>query len=79
MSPVPTDRFDFTAPVPAADELGAVHFIAIGGSGVSGVARLFLAQGVAVSGSDQRESKTLQAARRRRGHRPRRPRRSTPG
>lgn len=59
MSPVPTGRFDFTAPVPAAAELGAVHFIAIGGSGVSGVARLFLAQGARVSGSDQRESRTL--------------------
>ena len=59
MSPVPTGRFDFTAPVPAADELGAVHFIAIGGSGVSGVARLFLAQGAVVSGSDQRDSRTL--------------------
>jgi UDP-N-acetylmuramate--alanine ligase len=58
-SSVPVGRFDFTAPVPPARELGAVHFVAIGGSGVSGVARLFLAEGVAVSGSDQRDSDTL--------------------
>ncbi|WP_134772840.1 UDP-N-acetylmuramate--L-alanine ligase [Ornithinimicrobium flavum] len=54
-------RFDFTAPVPPADELGAVHLIAIGGSGVSGVARMFLARGVEVSGSDRADSPTLRA------------------
>lgn len=52
-------RFDFTAPVPPAGELGAVHFVAIGGSGMSGVARLFLAVGVSVSGSDRADSATL--------------------
>ena len=56
-----TPRFDFTAPVPPADELGAVHLIAIGGSGVSGVARMFLARGVEVSGSDRADSPTLRA------------------
>lgn len=55
------DRFDFTAPVPPAAELGPVHFIAIGGSGMSGVARMFLAAGVRVSGSDARDSATLRA------------------
>jgi len=55
------DRFDFTAPVPPADQLGAVHFIAIGGSGMSGVARLFLAQDSTVSGSDAQDSPTLRA------------------
>lgn len=54
-------RFDFTAPVPGVDELGPVHFIAIGGSGMSGVARMFLAAGVPVSGSDARDSQTLRA------------------
>ena len=54
-------RFDFTEPVPRAEELGPVHVIAIGGSGVSGVARLFLSRGVAVSGSDQRDSPTLRS------------------
>lgn len=53
------DRFDFTAPVPPVAELGPVHFIAIGGSGMSGVARMFLAAGVAVSGSDARDSRVL--------------------
>ncbi|GGK68620.1 UDP-N-acetylmuramate--L-alanine ligase [Ornithinimicrobium pekingense] len=54
-------RFDFTAAVPAADELGAVHFVAIGGSGMSGVARMYLARGIPVSGSDRADSATLRA------------------
>lgn len=55
------DRFDFTASAPDPAELGAVHLIAIGGTGMSGVARLLLARGVPVSGSDVRDSETLQA------------------
>ena len=54
-------RFDFTAVTPAADSLGSVHFIAIGGAGMSGVARVMLAQGVRVSGSDAKESLVLTA------------------
>ncbi|WP_022924833.1 UDP-N-acetylmuramate--L-alanine ligase [Serinicoccus marinus] len=54
-------RFDFTVPVPPVDELGPVHFVAAGGSGVSGVARMFLDHGVPVSGSDQQDSATLRA------------------
>lgn len=54
-------RFDVTAEVPAADDLGAVHFIAIGGIGMSGVARLMLASGVTVSGSDASDSPVLRA------------------
>lgn len=54
------DRFDFTAPVPPVQTLGPVHFIAVGGSGMSGVARLFRAAGLSVSGSDARDSRTLQ-------------------
>lgn len=61
MSPAQRARFDFTATVPAAADLGAVHFVAVGGSGMSGVARLFLAHGASVSGSDQQDSPTLQA------------------
>lgn len=60
MSVVAADRFDFTAPVPAARDLGKVHLVAAGGSGMSGVARLLLAQGYEVSGSDQQPSSTLQ-------------------
>ncbi|HEV7194952.1 MAG TPA: UDP-N-acetylmuramate--L-alanine ligase [Pedococcus sp.] len=54
-------RFDFTAPIPALDELGAVHFIAIGGAGMSGVARVMLARGCRVSGSDAKQSPVLAA------------------
>jgi len=45
-------------PVPIA-ELGAVHFTGIGGAGMSGIARVMLAAGVAVSGSDARHSAVL--------------------
>ena len=34
------------------DRLGRVHFIGIGGAGMSGIARIMLARGVPVSGSD---------------------------
>lgn len=40
------------------------HFIGIGGSGVSGLARLMLADGVAVTGSDIKESATVESLRR---------------
>ena len=40
-----------------------VHLIGIGGVGVSGVARMLLSEGVAVSGSDMRESEVLDALR----------------
>ncbi|GIH45801.1 UDP-N-acetylmuramate--L-alanine ligase [Microbispora rosea] len=45
-------------PVPAAD-LGRVHFIGIGGAGMSGIARILLKRGVPVSGSDARPSELL--------------------
>src|ERR1700761_2270280 len=38
-----------TVPV---DQLGRVHFVGIGGAGMSGIARVMLARGVPVSGSD---------------------------
>ncbi|HEY8306895.1 MAG TPA: UDP-N-acetylmuramate--L-alanine ligase [Lapillicoccus sp.] len=58
---LPQTRFDFLAEVPAAEDLGRVHFVAIGGAGMSGVARILLAKGVPVSGSDARESTLLHA------------------
>ena len=58
---LPQTRFDFLADVPAAEDLGRVHFVAIGGAGMSGVARIMLAKGVPVSGSDARESTLLHA------------------
>ncbi|MBP2435992.1 UDP-N-acetylmuramate--L-alanine ligase [Microbacterium amylolyticum] len=45
---------DLTVSIP--DTIRTVHFIGIGGSGVSGLARMFLAAGVPVSGSDRSES-----------------------
>jgi UDP-N-acetylmuramate--alanine ligase len=47
--------------LPSVDELGAVHFIAIGGSGMNGIASIMLAHGITVSGSDRQDSKYLRA------------------
>ncbi|MCU1438039.1 MAG: murC [Naasia sp.] len=52
---------DLTLAVP--ETLGAVHFIGIGGSGMSGIAHLFLAAGHRVSGSDRAEGPYLAALR----------------
>ena len=41
-----------------------IHFIGIGGAGMSGLARVLARQGVHVTGSDLRESPTLAALRR---------------
>ena len=46
------------APVPIGN-LGRVHFTGIGGVGMSGVARIMLARGVVVSGSDSVASQQL--------------------
>ena len=54
-------RPDLTLIVP--DDLGAVHFVGIGGSGMSGIARLFLHNGHTVTGSDLRESDNVLALR----------------
>ena len=47
--------------VEPADAVGAVHFIAIGGAGMSGIAAAYAALGVRVSGSDRADSDTLRA------------------
>ncbi|CAN5172501.1 UDP-N-acetylmuramate--L-alanine ligase [soil metagenome] len=52
---------DLTIEIPA--EVGSVHFVGIGGAGMSGIARLFLAAGVTVTGSDRSDSKTAQKLR----------------
>src|SRR4051794_9756405 len=49
-------------PTPA-QALGAVHFVGIGGAGMSGIARILLARGLRVSGSDAKASRTLTALR----------------
>jgi UDP-N-acetylmuramate--alanine ligase len=52
---------DFSQPLPG--ELGPVHFVGIGGSGMSGIARLFLAAGHTVTGSDRSENHNTEALR----------------
>jgi UDP-N-acetylmuramate--alanine ligase len=47
-------------PVPLG-QLGRVHFVGIGGAGMSGIARLMLGRGVVVSGSDRAASEQLDA------------------
>lgn len=46
-----------------AEALGRVHFVGIGGAGLSAIARLMRERGVPVSGSDGADSPTLQALR----------------
>ncbi|WP_219502306.1 UDP-N-acetylmuramate--L-alanine ligase [Nonomuraea ceibae] len=43
----------------AAEDLGRVHFIGIGGAGMSGIARILLKRGVRVSGSDARSGEQV--------------------
>ena len=48
---------DLTLPIP--ESITSVHFVGIGGSGMSGLARMFLAAGHRVSGSDRADSPGL--------------------
>ena len=48
---------------PTLEGVARVHLVGIGGAGMSALARLMLAQGVAVSGSDAKESRRLAALR----------------
>ncbi|WP_394280366.1 UDP-N-acetylmuramate--L-alanine ligase [Microbacterium sp.] len=52
-------RPDLSQPIPA--DITAAHFIGIGGSGMSGLAGMFLDRGLRVSGSDRSDSAALQA------------------
>jgi UDP-N-acetylmuramate--alanine ligase len=45
--------------IPAASELGRVHFVGIGGAGLSAIARIMAQQGVSVTGSDDQETPFL--------------------
>ena len=56
-----TIKPDLSLSIP--DELGALHFVGIGGSGMSGIARLFLESGYTVTGSDVRHSANIDALR----------------
>jgi UDP-N-acetylmuramate--alanine ligase len=57
----PVIKPDLSLTVP--DDLGRVHFVGIGGSGMSGIARLFLQSGHRVTGSDVRDSSNIAALR----------------
>lgn len=46
---------------PTLAELGRVHFIGMGGAGMSAIARIMLGQGLTVSGSDAKDSAGLRA------------------
>jgi UDP-N-acetylmuramate--alanine ligase len=50
---------DFSQPVPP--DFGKVHFIGIGGSGMSGIARILLGLGHQITGSDVRQSPNTKA------------------
>ena len=52
---------DFSQSLPT--EVGTLHFVGIGGSGMSGIARLFLAAGHTVTGSDRFENHNTEALR----------------
>lgn len=52
---------DLDLEIPA--DLGALHFVGIGGSGMSGIARLFLEAGHRVTGSDRAESAAVRELR----------------
>jgi UDP-N-acetylmuramate--alanine ligase len=45
--------------IPPASELGRVHFVGIGGAGLSAIARIMAQQGVPVSGSDDQDTPFL--------------------
>lgn len=45
--------------VPAAEDLGRVHFVGIGGAGLSGIARIMARRGVRVTGSDDNDTPFL--------------------
>jgi UDP-N-acetylmuramate--alanine ligase len=52
---------DLALEIPA--DLGSLHFVGIGGSGMSGIARLFLEAGHRVTGSDRTDSAAVQELR----------------
>ncbi|MGH3423651.1 MAG: UDP-N-acetylmuramate--L-alanine ligase [Nocardioidaceae bacterium] len=56
-------RIDVPAEIETADRLGRVHFVGIGGAGLSAIARIMVQLGIEVSGSDAHDSATLQSLR----------------
>ena len=56
-----TIKPDLTQPIP--DDLGTVHFVGIGGAGLSAIARIMAMSGVEVTGSDDAETPFLPSLR----------------
>ena len=56
-------KIEIPADIAAADQLGHVFFIGIGGAGLSAIARLMHESGITVSGSDAAESKVVASLR----------------
>jgi UDP-N-acetylmuramate--alanine ligase len=56
-------RVPLPAVIPPAESLRRVHFVGIGGAALSGLARIFAARGVSVSGSDSSDSAMLDTLR----------------
>lgn len=52
-----------TLPVPSMEGVASVHLVGVGGAGMRNLARLFLARGVRVSGSDLKDSGGLRELR----------------
>ncbi len=55
----PPDGSIPTLPIPSIDGIRSVHLLGIGGAGMRNLARLFVARGLAVSGSDVKDSAYL--------------------
>lgn len=56
-------RIDVPDDIPPAEDLGHVHFVGIGGAGLSAIARIMVERGITVSGSDANDSALLQSLR----------------
>ena len=56
-------RIDVPDDIPPAEDLGHVHFVGIGGAGLSAIARIMVERGITVSGSDANDSALLQTLR----------------
>lgn len=54
-------KIEVPDPILAAEELGRVHFVGIGGAGLSAIARIMHQRALAVSGSDAADSTLLRA------------------
>lgn len=54
-------RVEAPQQIEAAETLGRVHFVGVGGAALSGLARIMAARGITVSGSDQADSTMLRS------------------